>query len=98
MLIQNSYINTKIIMGSRGVLVHLPENIGRDSEGAPLQEPDKVVPDEGPHGVDPPLVDGLVPDILFLKHACSILRQSSSPVCGSWKSQASSLWAKQHRA
>ena len=28
-------------------------------------------------------------DILFLKHACSVLRQSSNPVCGSWKSQAS---------
>ena len=24
----------------------------------------------------------LQPDILFLKHACSILRQSSNPVCG----------------
>ena len=33
-------------------------------------------------------------DILFLKPACSILRQSSNPVCGSWKSQASSLCAK----
>ena len=29
-------------------------------------------------------------DILFLKHACSTIRQSSNPVCGSWKSQASS--------
>ena len=38
------------------------------------------------------------PDILFLKYACSILRQSSEPVCGLWKSQDSSLWAKQHRA
>ena len=37
-------------------------------------------------------------DILFQKHACSILRQSSNPVCGSWKGQACSLWAKQHRA
>ena len=37
-------------------------------------------------------------DILFLKHVSRILRQSSIPVCGSWKSQASSLWAKQHRA
>ena len=39
-----------------------------------------------------------VADILFLKHACNILRQSSNPVCGSRKSQASSPWAKQHRA
>ena len=37
-------------------------------------------------------------DMLFLKHDRSILRQSCNPVCGSWKSQASSLWAKQHRA
>ena len=37
------------------------------------------------------------PDILILKHACSILRQSYNPVCGSWKSQANSPWAKQHR-
>ena len=37
-------------------------------------------------------------DVFFLKHARSILRQSSNPVCGSWKSQASSLWAKQHIA
>ena len=37
-------------------------------------------------------------DILLLKTACSILRQSSNPLCDSWKSQASSLWAKQHRA
>ena len=37
------------------------------------------------------------PDILFLKHDSSIFRQSSNPVCGSWKSQASSPWAKQHR-
>ena len=29
-------------------------------------------------------------DILFLKHDSSIFRQSSNPVCGSWKSQASS--------
>ena len=70
------------MIGSRAVLAHLPENITRDGEGAPLQEPHKVVPDQRPHGVDPPLVDGLVPDILFLKHACSILRQSSNPVCG----------------
>ena len=34
----------------------------------------------------------------FLKHACITLRQSANPVCGSWKNQASSLWAKQHRA
>ena len=27
-------------------------------------------------------------EFLALKHACSILRQSSNPVCGSWKSQA----------
>ena len=37
-------------------------------------------------------------DIIFLKHACSIIRQSSNPVCGSWNCQASSPWAKQHRA
>ena len=37
------------------------------------------------------------PDILFLKHESSIFRQSSNLVCGSWKSQASSPWAKQHR-
>ena len=37
-------------------------------------------------------------DILFLKHACSILTQSYNPVCGSWKSQASPPWTKQHRA
>ena len=34
------------------------------------------------------------PDILFLKHNSSIFRQSSNPVCCSWKSQASSAWAK----
>ena len=38
------------------------------------------------------------PGNLFLKHDSSIFRQSSNPVCGSWKSQASSPWAKQHRA
>ena len=37
-------------------------------------------------------------DILFLKHGSRILRWSFNPECGSWKSQASSLWAKQHRA
>ena len=37
-------------------------------------------------------------DILFLKHACSILRQSSDPVCGSWKSQSSSPCGKQHKS
>ena len=37
-------------------------------------------------------------DILYLTDACSILRQSSYPVCGLWKNQASSLWAKRHRA
>ena len=31
-------------------------------------------------------------------HESSIFRQSSNPACGSWKSQASSPWAKQHRA
>ena len=41
---------------------------------------------------------GREPDIPFLRHACSILRQSSNPVCGSWMSQVSSRWAKQHRA
>ena len=30
-------------------------------------------------------------DILFLKHYSSVFRQSSNPVCGSWKSQVSSL-------
>ena len=34
----------------------------------------------------------------FLKHDSSMFRQWSNPVCGSWKSWASSLWAKQHRA
>ena len=34
-------------------------------------------------------------DFLFLKHACSILRQSANSVCGAW---TSSLWTKQHRA
>ena len=33
--------------------------------------------------------DGRSADIPFLKHACSTLRQSSNPVCGSWKNQAS---------
>ena len=37
-------------------------------------------------------------DILFLKHDSSIFKQSSNPVCGSRKSQASSPWAKLHRA
>ena len=37
-------------------------------------------------------------DILLLRHDSRILRQSSNHVCGSWKSQASSPWAKQHRA
>ena len=37
-------------------------------------------------------------DIFFLKHASSIFRQLSNPVCGSQKGQASSPWAKQHRA
>ena len=37
-------------------------------------------------------------DILLLKHDSCIFRQSSNPVCGSWKSQASSSWAKQQRA
>ena len=44
-----------------------------------------------------PRSEALSPDIYFLKHTCSILRQSSNPVFGSWKSQASSLWAEQHR-
>ena len=42
--------------------------------------------------------EGHESDILFLKHGSSIIRQSSYPVFGSWKSRASSLWAKQHRA
>ena len=42
--------------------------------------------------------DPLQTDILFLKHASRILRQSPSPVCGSRKSQTSSPWSKQHRA
>ena len=37
-------------------------------------------------------------DILFLKHNSSIFRQSSNPVCGSWKRQARFQLAKQHRA
>ena len=37
-------------------------------------------------------------DILFLKHDSSILRLLSNTVCGSWKSQARSPWAKQHRS
>ena len=41
---------------------------------------------------------GSAADILLLKHDSSIFRQSSNPVSGSWKSQASSPWAKQHRA
>ena len=32
-------------------------------------------------------------DILFMKYDSSIFRQFSNPVCGSWKIQASSLWA-----
>ena len=36
-------------------------------------------------------------DIFSLKHDSSIFRQSSNPVGGSWTSQASSPWAKQHR-
>ena len=36
------------------------------------------------------------PDILFPKHDSSIFGQLSNPVCSSWKSQASSSWAKQH--
>ena len=35
-------------------------------------------------------------DILAPKHESRILKQSSNPVCGSWKSQVSSPWAKQH--
>ena len=37
-------------------------------------------------------------DILFLNHDSSIFRHASNPVCGSWKSQATSPWAKQQRA
>ena len=33
----------------------------------------------------------------YVEGANSIFRQLSNPVCGSWKSQASSPWAKQHR-
>ena len=36
-------------------------------------------------------------EILVLKHDSRILGQWSNPVVGSWKSQASSPWAKQHR-
>ena len=36
--------------------------------------------------------------ILLLNHDCIILRQSSNPVCFSWKNQASYRWANQHRA
>ena len=35
------------------------------------------------------------PEFLALKHESRILRHSSNPVCGSWKSKASSPWAKQ---
>ena len=38
----------------------LPEQVGRDGEGAALQEPDEVVAHERPQRVDAPLVDGLV--------------------------------------
>ena len=37
-------------------------------------------------------------EICSEEHASSIFRQSSNPVCGSWKSQASSPWAIQHRS
>ena len=40
----------------------------------------------------------LLPEILALKHESRILGQWSNPVCGTSKSQASSPWAKQHRA
>ena len=43
-------------------------------------------------------LDDLQADILFLKHVSSIFRQSFNPVCGSQNTQASSLWAKHHRA
>ena len=39
-----------------------------------------------------------VTDVLFLKHGSRILRQSSNPLCGFLKSQASYLCAKQHTA
>ena len=38
-----------------------------------------------------------IPQIPFLKHDCSMLRQCPYPVCGSWKSQASYPWAKWQR-
>ena len=37
-------------------------------------------------------------EIYSEEHDSSIFRQSSNPVCGSWKRRASSLWAKRHRA
>ena len=40
----------------------------------------------------------LAAEVLALKQKSRILRHSSNPVCGSRKSQASSPWAKQHRA
>ena len=42
-------------------------------------------------------VGGLLLEIYSEDQDSSIFRQSSNPVCGSWKSQASSPWAKQHR-
>ena len=42
-------------------------------------------------------VGGLLPEIYSEDQDSSIFRQSSNPVCGSWKNQASSPWAKQHK-
>ena len=43
------------------------------------------------------VADKLTAEIYSEEPASSIFRQSSNNVCGSWKSQASSPWAKQHR-
>ena len=45
-----------------------------------------------------PVGTGGETDILFPKHDSYIFRQSSNPVCGSKRSQASSLWVKRHIA
>ena len=65
---------------------HIGEEIDRFTVPADEQRgPQRI---EGVQGQRLP-----VADILFLNHACSLLRQSSNPVCGSWKRQASSPWA-----
>ena len=44
------------------------------------------------------IAHGRSAEVLALKHESRILRQLSNPVSGSRKSQASSMWAKQHGA